>query len=69
MAFQNSPKVQTPINVASFPQNIRDWNVLPDSLISSAEVSDDCLSKFNSLVTARTNFPQSLYLDTESIIF
>ena len=28
-----------------FPQTIRDWNVLPDSLISSAELSDDCLSK------------------------
>ena len=24
-----------------FPQTIRDWNVLPDSLISSAELSDD----------------------------
>ena len=27
----------------SFPQTIRDWNVLPDSLISSAELSDDYL--------------------------
>ena len=36
-----------------FPQTIRDWNVLPDSLISSAELSDDCVSKFTSLVTAR----------------
>ena len=35
------------------PQTIRDWNVLPDSLISSAELSDDCVSKFTSLVTAR----------------
>ena len=25
-----------------FPQTIRDWNVLPDSLFSSAELSDDC---------------------------
>ena len=24
---------------------IRDWNDLPDSLISSAEMSDDCVSK------------------------
>ena len=29
-----------------FPQTIRDWNVLPDSLISSAELTDDCVSKF-----------------------
>ena len=36
-----------------FPQTIRDWNVLPDSLISSAELSDDCVSKFTSLVKAR----------------
>ena len=33
-----------------FLQTIRDWNVLPDSLISSAELSDDCVSKFTSLV-------------------
>ena len=32
------------------PKTIRDWNVLPDSLISSAELSDDCVSKFTSLV-------------------
>ena len=25
-----------------FPQTIRDWNDLPDSLVSSAEMSDDC---------------------------
>ena len=36
-----------------FPQSIRDWNVLPDSLISSAELSVDCVSKFTSLVRAR----------------
>ena len=36
-----------------FPQTIRSWNVLPDSLISSAELSDDCVSKFTSLVRAR----------------
>ena len=35
-----------------FPQTIRDWNELPDSLISSAELSDDCVSKFTSLVRA-----------------
>ena len=28
-----------------FPYTIRDWNVLPDSLISSAEVVEDCVAK------------------------
>ena len=42
-----------------FPQTIRDWNALPDSLISSAELSDDCVSKFTSLVRARVSQTQS----------
>ena len=37
----------------SFSQTIRDWNALPDSLISSVALSDDCVSKFSSLVRAR----------------
>ena len=36
-----------------FPQTIRDWNALPDSLISSAEDVENCVAKFTSLVTAR----------------
>ena len=36
-----------------FPQTIRDWNDLPDSLFSTAEISDDCVSKFASLVRSR----------------
>ena len=36
-----------------FPQTIRDWNDLPDSLFSTAEMSDDCASKFASLVRSR----------------
>ena len=36
-----------------FPQTIRDWNALPDSLISSAEDVEDCVTKFTSLVRAR----------------
>ena len=36
-----------------FPQTVRDWNDLPDSLFSTAEISDDCLSKFASLVRSR----------------
>ena len=41
--------VKTPIRKAS-PQKktIRDSKVLPDSLISSAELLDDCVSKFTS---------------------
>ena len=40
-----------------FLQTIRDWNELPDSLISSDEMSDDCVSKFTSLVRARDKSP------------
>ena len=36
-----------------FPQTIRDWNDLTDSLFSTAEMSDDCVSKFASLVRSR----------------
>ena len=36
-----------------FPQTIRDWNALPDSLISSAEDAEDGVAKFTSLVRAR----------------
>ena len=35
-----------------FPQTIRDWNDLPEWLISS-ELSDDSVPKFTSLVRAR----------------
>ena len=50
--FRYLQQVQMPIYTV-FPQTIRDWNELPDSLISSAELSDDCVSKFTSLVRAR----------------
>ena len=40
------------ISVA-FPKTIRDWNSLPDSLISSAEGAGDGVAKFTSLVRAR----------------
>ena len=40
-----------------FHQTIRDWNDLPESLISSPELSDDSVSKFTSLVRARDLFP------------
>ena len=56
---QHSNAFQTPIAYTDvykssfFPQTIRDWNVLPDSLISSAEDAEDCVAKFTSLVRAR----------------
>ena len=40
-----------------FPQIIRDWNALPDSLTSSAEDAEDCFAKFTSLLRARDLFP------------
>ena len=41
------------ISVAPPPPTIRDWNALPDSLISSAEGTEDGVAKFTSLVRAR----------------
>ena len=56
---QHSMAFQTPIGNTDvykgsfFPQIIRDWNALPDSLIPSAEDAEDCVAKFTSLVRAR----------------
>ena len=47
------PKTRLDRNQHSYPQTIRDWNDLPESLISSSELSDDSVSKFTSLVRAR----------------
>ena len=53
MAFQ-TPIANTDVYKGGFfPQTIRDWNALPDSLISSAEDAEDCVDKFTSLVRAR----------------
>ena len=53
MAFQ-TPIANTDVYKGNlFPQTIRDWNALPDSLISSAEDAEDCVTKFTSLVRAR----------------
>ena len=53
LAFQ-TPIANTDVYKSSFfPQTIRDWNALPDSLISSAEDAEDCVAKFTSLVRAR----------------
>ena len=57
MAFQ-TPIANTDVYKGSFlkkffPQTIRDWNALPNSLISSAEDAEDRVAKFTSLVRAR----------------
>ena len=53
MAFQ-TPIPNIDVNKGSFsPQIIRDWNALPDSLISYAEDGEDCVAKVTSLVRAR----------------
>ena len=57
MAFQ-TPIANTDVYKGNFfPQTIRDWNALPDSLISSAEDAEDCVAKFTSLMRARDLFP------------
>ena len=53
LAFQIPSASKEACKSSFFPQTIRDWNDLPDSLISSAEMSSDCVSKFASLVRAR----------------
>ena len=53
LAFQIPPASKNVYQYSFFPQNIRDWNDLPESLISSSELSDDSVSKFTSLVRAR----------------
>ena len=57
MAFQIPSASVGAYKCSFFPQTIRDWNDLPDSLISSAEMSDECVSKFASLVRVRDRFP------------
>ena len=53
MAYQ-VPIANTNIYKCSiFPQTIRDWNALPDSLVSSAEGAEDGVAKFTSPVKAR----------------
>ena len=53
LAFQ-PPFAYTDIYKSSFfPQTIRDWNSLSDSLLSAAEGAEDSVAKFTSLVRAR----------------
>ena len=53
LVFQIPTASEDAYKESFFRQSIRDWNALPDSLISSAELSDDCVAKFTSLVRAR----------------
>ena len=50
----STPIANTDVYKGSFfPQTIRYWNALPDSLISSAEDAEDCVATFTSMVRAR----------------
>ena len=53
MAFQ-TPIANTDVYKGSFfPQTIRNWNALPESLMSSAQDAEDFVAKFTFLVRAR----------------
>ena len=47
MAFQIPSASKDTYKNSFFLRTIRDWNDLPYSLISSAELSDDCVSNFS----------------------
>ena len=56
MAFQLPSASIEACKCSFFPQTIRDWNDLHDSLFSTAEMSNDCASKFASLVRSMDQF-------------
>ena len=45
-----------------FPETFRDWNALPASTVSSAESSEDRISRFTSLMRSREQSSHSLTL-------
>ena len=49
LAFQIPSFSKDVYKYSFFSQTIRDWNGLPESLISSSELSDDSVSKFTFL--------------------
>ena len=53
MAFQIPSASKDTYKNSFYPRTIRDRNEHPDSLLSSVELSDDCVPKFTSLVRAR----------------
>ena len=48
MAYQISYAIKDVYKKSFSPQTIKDWNYLPDSLISAAEMLENCVSKFTS---------------------
>ena len=60
LAFQLPSASKDVYMYSFFPQTIRDWNNLPESLISSSELSDDSVSKFD------TGYPQDGRADKDS---
>ena len=53
LAFQIPSASKDVYKYSFFPETIRDWNDLPEFLISSSKLSYDSVSKFTSLVRAR----------------
>ena len=50
----HTPAARTDIYKGSFfPQTIRDWNALPDLIITSVEGAEDGLDRFTSMVRLR----------------
>ena len=53
LAFQIPSASKAVYKYSFFSLTIRDWNDLPESLISFSELSDDSVFKFTSLVRTR----------------
>ena len=53
LTFQTSATRTDIYKGSFFPQTIRDWNALPDSIITSAEGAEDGVARFTSLLRAR----------------
>ena len=51
--FVHKPGHKLDPKCSFFPQTIRDWNSLTDTLLSAAEGAEDPVAKFTSLVRAR----------------
>ena len=50
MAFLTPTAGTDTYKYSFFPGTIRDWNALPESVVSLAESADDCVAKFTSLL-------------------
>ena len=66
MTFQ-TPAARTDIYKGSFfPQTVRDWNFLPDSIITSVEGEENGVARFTSLMRTRDLLPISQVRVNES---